>query len=580
MSGPIGPTCQVVPDIPSFSVDDGFRYRIPDGMAVQVGSRVRVRVGGRRRRGHVTHVFGDEEPSNRDLVGLDGVVGTVPSFGIEDLPWLRWCAAHYVAPLSVILGRTDPPNVPRSSADPVPRGPGGGFTIGAFIPGDDPHAVLTERVTAVTSAGGSVLVVAPTVEEVERIRDHLARDGGTVEMAHSGLAAREATSSWVTAATRPGTILVGTREVALWPVAALAGIVVIEDARRVMRSPSTPTIGVREVALRRARTARIPVDFIAPVPSLEVLATGARVVGPAGREWPLVEVADRSEEPPSSSVLLERTRQAIIGAARRGPVFVLVPRRGYAAAFRCATCGWLRRCSSCGAAVSGRDACDRCRTPMGACPECGGRSWRALGAGIGVVVDDLARSLGDRVGGPDVDATVTVGTERDLVGRSGTALSVAVDVDGAAFAPNYRAAEDALRLFVRLARTVARKRGHRALVQTSDPSQRLVTTLVRGRSDGYLEAEAEVRKRSGFPPYGDLVALEVQYDDPEHELPDLARELEAVATVLGPALAGDRWRWLLTGRDLDEAKVRLRALVSRLRATGARVRVDVDAIDL
>ena len=73
---------------------------------------------------------------------------------------------------------------------------------------------------------------------------------------------RDVTASWVTAATQPGTVLVGTREIAVWPVASLGRIVVVEDARRVMKSPSTPTLGVREVALERARRLGIPITFI------------------------------------------------------------------------------------------------------------------------------------------------------------------------------------------------------------------------------------------------------------------------------------------------------------------------------
>ena len=62
-------TCQVVPDIASFAVDDGFTYRVPENLAVTVGSRVRIRVGGRRMRGFVTAVFGEQPEREPDLPG-------------------------------------------------------------------------------------------------------------------------------------------------------------------------------------------------------------------------------------------------------------------------------------------------------------------------------------------------------------------------------------------------------------------------------------------------------------------------------------------------------------------------------
>lgn len=581
MTSPIATSCQVVPGIPSFSVDDGFRYRIPPGLGVSVGHRVRVRVGGRRVRGFVTAVFDDEAPSDRPLIDVDGIVGSLPSFDAMDLTTLRWCASYYVAPLSVILARTAPPNAARSRRDVAVRRTGTGSGVRA-IQSAAPH---TDAILSAldTSPAGSTLVVAPSVAEVEAIGATLRSSGHRAVVAHSDLPAKDVTAAWVTAATGTDVVLVGTREVALWPVPDLGSIVVVEDERRVMRSPSTPTIGVREVALERASARSVPVSFIAPLVSLPVLRRAPRVTRSAGRDWPLVEVADRGEEPPTGSALLDRTRRAIANAARAGgTVFVLVPRRGYAAAFRCAKCGTLRRCLGCGAAVAGTERCLRCGAEAGACPECGAASWRPLGAGIGVVVDDLARTIGPDVGGPDDGARVTVGTERDLIGRRDHTLVAAIDVDGMALAPNYRAAEDALRTLVRLAQTVGRGRGRRMLVQTSDPDQPVVRTLVAGHPETFLAEELTTRRRSGFPPFGSLLALEVSRIDDE-SVAALARDLPEDlpgATVLGPAESGDRVRWLVAGADLLDAKLRLRGIVGTLRDRGLQVRVDVDPIDL
>jgi primosomal protein N' len=111
--------CQVVPEIPSFSVDDGFSYLIPDGMDVSVGSRVRVRVSGRRLKGFVTALF--EAPPDRKLLPIDGVTGTIPSFDEISLEVLRWAATHYVSPMSTVVRRTIPPNVPRTKHHPQER---------------------------------------------------------------------------------------------------------------------------------------------------------------------------------------------------------------------------------------------------------------------------------------------------------------------------------------------------------------------------------------------------------------------------------------------------------------------------
>ena len=235
-----------------------------------------------------------------------------------------------------------------------------------------------------------------------------------------------------------------------WPLGDIGVVVVVEDGRRVMRSPATPTLSVREVMTERSHREAFSLVFHGPVPTLETIARGTAIDAPAYRQWPMVEIVDRGEEPPSGAVLTERVKAAIKGTVRAGnAVFVLVGSRGYAPAFRCVNCGDVRRCTACSSAASRDDACRRCGTALGPCSGCGGSRFQALGAGIGRIVDDVAGLVGsEAVGRAGDDMLVTVGTERDLIGVRNVGLAVAVDIDGLTMAPHYRAAEDGLRLLV------------------------------------------------------------------------------------------------------------------------------------
>ncbi|MGI9528981.1 MAG: hypothetical protein ACR2NG_04660 [Acidimicrobiia bacterium] len=570
--------CQVVPEIASFAVDDGFTYGIPDDLEPEVGSRVRVRVSGRRMRGYVTVIL-DEVPDKK-LVGIDGVVGDLPSFAPDDLPLLRWCATHYVSPVSTVLKRTVPPNLPRRKAAlNAARPPIGNGSVTSIVPAVGDDAAVAASLSGIAD-DESAMVIVPSVLEAQRIaRTLTATFGARVTVAHSDLAAKDATKAWVKAAAEPGTLLVGTREVVLWPMPTMARAVVVQDARRVMKSPATPTFGVREIMHKRAEERGVPLTFISPLPSLEVLSWATAESTPEGRCWPLVEVADRSEEPPTGSSLLERTRTAIAAAAKsNGKAFVLVGRRGYARAFRCTNCGDLRRCEQCGSAVGRDSTCARCGHTNGACAACGGVTWQHLGAGIGSVVDDLRRSLPQAVGTAGEGMPVTVGTERDLRIVEAVRLAVAVDIDSMTMAPHYRAGEDALRLLVRLANLVERGRGNRCLVQTADPTQPVVEALRSGRYEAFMRTERGARTTAGFPPSGSLIALEVS--PPYEGVDDLVASLRPHAQVHGPAEAGDRMRYLIQGRNLDALRVHMRPVVRTLRDRGSKVRVDVDPIDL
>ena len=107
-----GPAARVVPNVPSFSADDGFWYSVPEQSAgtLSVGSVVRIPLGGRRVRGWVVEST-DREDS--DLKPILGVSGSFPVFDEDLLTSLRWAAQHYVAPVSVMLAKSAPPNLGR-----------------------------------------------------------------------------------------------------------------------------------------------------------------------------------------------------------------------------------------------------------------------------------------------------------------------------------------------------------------------------------------------------------------------------------------------------------------------------------
>lgn len=582
---------QVVPDLATFAVDDGFAYAAPPGMAVAIGSIVRIPLGNRRVRGYVV---GLRDGGGDGLKEIAGVSGNMAIFDKRLLQTLRWAALHYVAPLSVLLGKAHPPNLPRREAATGPwnhvaapaSGPlaaaiGAGTRIRpAFLVGPSPWAdTVADLVAAAASRQRTTIVVVPTVAEGEIVFRHLRVGfGDRVVAAWSAMAAAELTAAWATAASAPGTVVVGTRDVVWWGCLDLGVAVVLGEGRRGMKEPQTPTIHVRDVLRRRGAVERFPVVSLGAVPTTETLAAGVEIITLPGRSWPLTEIVDRSEEPPGSGVLTERARAALRSIGRgQGKAFVLCRSRGEAV--RCVTCRELRLCTACGTSVGRADSCPRCESAAGGCASCGGSRFAAASASVPRVLEEVSGIVGQGVGAAGSGREVTVGTERDIPGAASVDIAVAVDGDGAVFAANYRAAEEALRLLARMAQSVRRGRGNRAIVQTSRPDHAVYEALRNGNALGFLTAELRVRRTDGFPPIGELVAIEVQ-NPPSAAHADLMAVTSGDATLLGPADLGDRQRWLIQGDDLRRLKVALRGLVQSWREGKARVRVDVDPIDL
>ncbi|MEN8239076.1 MAG: hypothetical protein ABFR53_07740, partial [Actinomycetota bacterium] len=97
-------------------------------------------------------------------------------------------------------------------------------------------------------------------------------------------------------------------------------------------------------------------------------------------------------------------------------------------------------------------------------------------------------------------------------------------------------------------------------------------------SGPFLESLMTERRASLFPPYGELIALEIDRSVAVGDA--IVKAVGDDARVLGPAPMRDRDRWLIQAPDLSKARVGLRQAVATLRDKGARVRIDVDPLDL
>lgn len=554
---------------------------------------VRVPLGGRKTRGYVVELSGDRDGSLKDLGAVSGVA---PVFDANLLKALQWAAIHYVAPLSILLDRSTPPNLPKTKAGqldgtvaekPIAHpltsvalavAQGKRRPVAAIVAGSNSTDWLWS-LAPVLNAGKSVMVIAATTTEVEALAGPAEAAFGDRVVAVAAEGPSEVTRSWEEAQ-GSGRLVIGTPRVATWLVAGLALAVVIEEGRRAMKDRQTPTIHVRDIMTTRSRVEGFAVVFIGPTPSLEVLAAGSEVSRATPRAWPLVEVVDRTQDPPGAGFLSERTisaLRAVVRAGRRSFVFTHV--RAAEASMRCTKCRRVRRCVECGSRLGRTEICGRCGAPAATCAHCGSTSFEEMGSVPDRLVSEINRRLGPGVAGVyPTEVSVSVGTERDLAGLTGMGLVVAADADSLVLGHNYRAGEEALRILARLANTLEIGPGRRMIVQTSLPDSDLVTALRRGDPIPYLEAKLLERAHLGLPPASEIIAVELRGEGSTIEADTEIRSLRA-GTVLGPAVMPERNRWLLQGA-LGQVRLGLRPLVQGWRERGWAVRIDSDPIDL
>jgi primosomal protein N' (replication factor Y) len=387
----------------------------------------------------------------------------------------------------------------------------------------------------------------------------------------------------------------------------LAAAVVLDAHDAAYREESAPTYSAVEVLRERASRAAVPCLLVSPIPPVELTARPELpiVALPLPEEragWPALERVDRRGADPRSGMfsgefvrLARSVLDEAVGAPERGPLVCVYNRTGGARLLACAHCGELAQCTRCGAAVARpRDEeilrCPRCgETRPVVCPHCGRLRMKTLRAGVSRLREELAALLGVPVGevsGPQptgraaIETTapaqpverVVIGTEAVLHRVRRAAAVAFLDVDLHLLAPRLSAVEETLSLFVRAGRLVgARGTGPttaRVLAQTRVPDHPVLAAVNAGNPVAVLEAETDVRRAAGLPPFSALALV--------------SGTLAASYSEGLRAAAADP---LVTVTPLDEARFLIQApehrrlcdLLARVpRPSGRGLRVEVD----
>jgi len=215
---------------------------------------------------------------------------------------------------------------------------------------------------------------------------------------HSGLPDAERTAAWLAAHEGRARVVLGTRLAVFASLPHLAMIVVDEEHDASFKAGDGVRYSARDVAVKRAQMANLPVMLGSATPSLEswrqaregrytLLTLRARAGAGAVRELPSVECVDLRAEVPVQG-LAPPVRDALAASvASSDQAIVFINRRGYAPVIACAACGWVsvcRRCTTFAAfhKTDGTLRCHHCgwqaRVPV-ACPTCGNPALAAVG---------------------------------------------------------------------------------------------------------------------------------------------------------------------------------------------------------
>jgi primosomal protein N' (replication factor Y) len=479
------------------------------------------------------------------------------------------------------------------------------------VTGGGKTAIYTELLARTLARGRPGLVLVPEIALALPLVDRLRADlQARVAVIHSGLGDGERADEWRRIRRGDVDVVVGTRLAVLSPLADVGLVVVDEEHDAAYKSDRTLRLQARDVAVALGAMARAPVVLGSATPSVETEGHArdgsilrrrlpTRLSGAA----PEVEVVDlRAELAAGVLGMLSRSLGSALGDLAEGEQAILViNRRGSASVVLCRDCGYVAACPDCTRPLVYHQAgqtlrCHHCGRawPMPArCPQCGSARIRYLGGGTerlerevrdrfpGLRVGRLDRDVVERKGAAerviddfsDGRLDVLVGTSLVTKGLDIPAVTLVgvVSADVALNLPDERAAE---RTYQLLAQAVGRAgRGDlpgRAIIQTYQPEHPAIVAVAEGRAEAFYDAELDLRRRFGSPPFGRLVKLTVAMPDRAEaeaagramaeQLRERAAASGARVQVSGPAAAfvakrGDRWRFNVVLRGDDPVGV-------------------------
>ena len=441
------------------------------------------------------------------------------------------------------------------------------------VTGSGKTEVYFRRMADVLARGRQVLFLAPeiglTPQLIERVQR---RFDARIGVLHSARSDGERANVWLAARAGEADIVIGTRSAVFTPLSKPGLIVVDEEHDGSYKQQEGFRYHARDVALRRAQLADIPILLGSATPSLETLHNITRrqyqhlrlPTRINGQQPPGIGVIDMRGLPLEgglSAPLIDRIEPHLQAGNQ---VMLFINRRGYAPALLCHDCGWVAPCERCDASMTlhrggRRIDCHHCgavRPAPPVCGQCGGRQLIAVGTGTERVAaalrarfPDIAMARFDRdsvarKGRLEAQlADVASGTTQLLVGTQMLAkghdfarltLVGVIDVDGGLFSVDFRAPEHMAQMITQVAGRAGRGASPGEVwLQTHHPEHPQLTQLLQAGYAGFAQAALTERETVQLPPYGHLALLRTEAQAQETALAHLQAVCDRVPATNG-----------------------------------------------
>jgi len=491
------------------------------------------------------------------------------------------------------------------------------------------------------AAGKQVLYLLPeialTTHIIERLRLYF---GANIGVYHSRFNDNERVEVWQKVLNNEYKVVLGARSAVFLPFGDLGLIVVDEEHETSYKQfDPAPRYNARDAAIFLANMHGAKVLLGSATPSFESYYNArthkygftALTERYGGVQLPVTEVVSIAEETKRktiqshfTSVLMADIKNAL---DKKEQVILFQNRRGYAPILMCKICAYTPKCINCDVSLtyhksSGKLHCHYCGYKEDApqvCPACGSTHLEYKGFGTEKVEDELALLLPDaRIARMDLDTTrsrnslqnilndleekkidILVGTQMVAKGLDFSDVTVIgiINADSLLKFPDYRANERSFQMLAQVSGRAGRRgKQGKVVIQTYDPSHRVIKQVIENDYNDLYFTEMEERRSFKYPPFYRIINLDVKHRDPEavyHQSAYLAIELRRHFgdRVIGPEfpliarlrnyyIRSIMLKFERDGISVNKAKSIIRDVITQFQTTklskGSVIQPDVD----
>ena len=438
------------------------------------------------------------------------------------------------------------------------------------VTGSGKTRVIREMIDRVLADGRQVIVLVPEISLTpQTVGIFTAAYGERVAVIHSGLSDGERYDAWRRMKDGRADVCIGTRSAVFAPFEQLGLIVIDEEQEHTYKSDSSPRYHARDVARFRCAASDALLLLASATPSVESFykaKTGVYTLAELRHRYgeaklPRAFLCDmRGDGSGQISPIGELLRSELTDTLENGEQAILfVGRRGYHHFMTCTLCGSTITCPNCSVSLTyhsvgrylpeevspeahrkhGYLLCHYCGYQAAvpeSCPECGSDAVTFLGYGTQMVESELAASFPEaRIQRMDADTTgskfaydkilsdfrrgekdVLLGTQMVTKGHDfpGVTLVGVVMADTGLYLDDYRAGEKTFALVTQVIGRAGRaEKPGRAVIQTYCPDHPTLRMAAAQDYDGFYEQEIALRKALCFPPFCDLLQINLIGED-------------------------------------------------------------------